>query len=373
MIMEGPDSKSKIVWLPASPLEGWASMDRYWRELDRIVGTQPLKGLDFSCILHQPPPRRSDCGPQWKRAVEKYITYPKRVRKVQADLCHLLDHSYAHLLPFLPKTTKKLVTVFDLVPLETDGELSQKQIERFRRSVENLHLADHLVSISAETKKKLNSILGIPLEKITVAVPGMDFALFQTPVPPHNKILQRLSFVPPVIVSVGSTAGRKNLGSLPGIFREMRHLFEQKQCCFVRAGAFLPEALRKELTEIIGEDSLIELGPLFGDDLIALYQVARVLIFPSVLEGLTFIIPEAMAAGCPVVTNTLTANPEAAGDAGLYYEEGDAAMAAAQLKAVLLNGEVHSSLQKAGLARASQMTWEHHFETVLKVYRHLLE
>lgn len=361
-----------VAWLPASPAEGWASMDCYWRELDRVVRQSPPTDVQINCVLPFSPPERSVAATRLKRIWDKYVVYPRRARGVDAALCHVLDHSYAHLLPHLPNSTRKVVTVFDIVPLEDTGHLNSAQIARFRRSVENLRLADHLISISEETKRKLGCFLGIPPEKVTVAVPGTDFDRFQKPVAEANPVQKRLRSSPPAIFSVGSAIPRKNLCSLPGILNHLRDRFDKKRLCFVRAGEKLPENLRHEIIAITGDNGFIELGPLFGEDLVAAFQNARALIFPSTLEGLTFVIPEAMAAGCPVVTNTLTANPEAGGDVAFYYEEGETAEASAHLIALLENDAVHAERRAAGIARARLFTWKRHFEIVLDIYRRQL-
>lgn len=347
-------------------------MDRYWRELDTLVRESPPAGLKIECVLPFSPPQRSFAAPRFQRMWDKYVAYPRRACRADAALFHVLDHSYAHLLPRLPRSARKIATVFDLVPLEDPGAMSASQIARFRRTVENLRIADHLISISEETKRKLGSFLGIPPEKVTVAVPGTDFAAFQKPVPETNPVLQRLRSAPPAIFSIGSTTSRKNLRSLPGIFEHLRTRFEQRSVCFVRAGEKLPETLRREIIAVTGEDGFIELGPIFGEDLVAAFQTARALIFPSTLEGLTFVIPEAMAAGCPAVTNTLTANPEAGGDVALYYDEGDSAAAAQHLCTLLENDVLHAERRAAGIERARRLTWRQHFNTVLEVYRNQL-
>ena len=201
----------------------------------------------------------------------------------------------------------------------------------------------------------------------------MDFELFQKRVSQDQRIMKKLAQLPPAIFSVGSTAPRKNLASVPAIFREMKDMFDLKQCCFVRGGEYVSDELRREIIAVTGEQGFVELGPIFRDDLIAAFQSARALIFPSTLEGLTFVIPEAMAAGCPVVTNTMTANPEAGGDAALYYQEGDATTAARHLMSLIRDETIHAECRARGIERARQMTWAHHFETVLMVYREQLE
>lgn len=369
-----PTSKARICWLPALPDEGWASMDRYWAELTRCVREGQTAEFAISTPAWLgPPPSYSTRSSSLKRNLRKRVLYPLRCRFEHADLFHLLDHSYAHVLPHLPRKARIVATVFDLVPLEVSDSMTSAQVNRFRQGVQHLTRADHLISISEVTKLKLHRLLGIPLDRVTVAVPGMDFDRFQTPVRADHPIRKQLSHFPPFIFSVGSAITRKNLASLPSIFAAMKDDFQAQRCCFVRAGEKVSPSLRNEIIAVTGERGFVELGPLFGNDLIAVFQSARALIFPSTLEGLTFVIPEAMAAGCPVVTNTMTANPEAGGDAALYYTEGDAKVAAAHLQSLIFDPIIHQRHQSLGIERARAMSWTRHMETVLDVYARVLQ
>ncbi len=361
----------RVAWYPALPAEGWASMDRYWAELDRCETSWQNRSAFPAAApawLGGPPSRSAPSG-RVRRALHKHLLYPRRASRERAAVAHVLDHSYAHLIPHLKKHCDAvLATVFDLVPLQMGDGMSAAQVERFRRTVTHLREADHLISISQETKDRLHEFLGIAPERVTVARPGMDFERFQNPVPEDNAVARRLRSHPGILFSVGSAIKRKNLASLPGIFSHLREEFRAGRCTFVRAGERLPEDLKSRIIEVTGPEGFVELGPTFGEDLIAAYQSARVFLFPSTLEGLTFTIPEAMAAGAAVVTNRCTANPEAAGDAALFYTEGDSAAAAAQILSLLHDDAVHAEMQARGRERARAMTWEAHYRIVREVY-----
>lgn len=363
----------RICWLPALPDEGWASMDRYWRELACCAAAVPHPGVVPAAPDYLgSPPTQSQASGRICRAWKKHFLYPLKVRQERADLFHVLDHSYAHLIPHAKRRGKVIATVFDLVPLECPDGMTPGQVRRFHHCVAHLRSADHLISISAETRHKLDVILGIPPERVTVAVPGVDFGSFDAPVPMDNAVATRLRGLPPIILSVGSTLPRKNLESLPGIFSHLAGEFASGRCVFVRAGARLGPELRFRIEQVVGPQGFIELGPLFGVDLIAAYQAARIFVFPSTLEGLTFTIPEAMAAGCAVVTNRETANPEAGGDVALYYDEGDGAGAATLVRRLLEDDAFCAGAQQRGVARARELTWMRHYQTVLGVYDRLL-
>lgn len=96
-------------------------------------------------------------------------------------------------------------------------------------------------------------------------------------------------------------------------------------------------------------------GPVPEDQLPALYAHAEVFVLPSLYEGFGMPVLEAMAAGCPVVTSTVSSLPEVAGDAAVLVDPTDTeAIASGIGEARQRRGE----LQVKGFKRAQEFTWE---------------
>jgi glycosyltransferase involved in cell wall biosynthesis len=91
--------------------------------------------------------------------------------------------------------------------------------------------------------------------------------------------------------------------------------------------------------------------------------------FPSTYEGFGLPLLEAMACGCPVVANRLTAIPEVVGEAGLLVDEATPEAFADGILRILGNPVLAQSLREMGIARARQFTWEQCAEHTAHVYR----
>lgn len=361
--------QSSIALLPAHPAEGWTSMDRYWREMQRMAEEDPPDGVMVFSPLG-PAPVRSAALPSWRRAIQKYFLYPLRVSRLRADLVHLLDHSYAHLLRHLPKATRSLATAFDLAPLHDSQDLTPAQVARFRKTVGNLTRADRVIAVSHQTKEDLIQFAGVGPGKISVVHPGTDVARFSRRVE-NFSVRNQLPADGEILLSVGATGHRKNLPFLLQALAPLRDRFLDGRCHFVRAGARLDAALAARFRELLGR-GFTELGPCFGDDLTGVYQSASIFLMPSTLEGFSFTMMESMAAGVPVVANRISTNPEAGQDAVLYHENGDAPGAAAQITRLLDDEALWREYRERGTARASQLTWKNHWRGVKEGYRELL-
>lgn len=344
-------------------------MDRYWRELERMAAADPFGNARIFSPLGNAPAESHRAGP-WRRALNKYVLYPQKVARLRADFAHVLDHSYAHLLRRLPAGIRAVVTAFDLVPLVDSRGLSAAQVRRFEKVVRNLPRAELVLAMSHQTERDLIRFAGVSPDRIRVVYPGTDVAAFSMPVAdfPAKRLL------PPdarLLLSVGDTGPRKNLPFLLDALAPMSTEFRRGRRCLVRVGKLMEPELAARFRELLG-NGFLEVGPRFGAELIGLYQSAHIFLMPSTLEGFSFTMMEAMAAGIPVVANRTTTNPEVGQDAVLYHEPGDASGAAGQIEHLLNDVQLWQEYKSRGAARIAELTWERHWRSVKEAYRSVL-
>jgi glycosyltransferase involved in cell wall biosynthesis len=354
------------MWLPAPSDSGSYSMDRYWRELERTKNSSERGDFAFSSMIKGPPESTREAA-RWTRATTRYLAYPLRaVMAKPTSVFHLLDHSHAHLLRFLGRKGKKIVTVHDLFPLQDSTGITAGQVKRFRDKVSELRLADLILVNSNATGKDLKKFLGVncpPCERLPMGVDNQAFS--EKRLVPISE-LENLARGP-IVLCVGSNQRRKNLAILPDVFGlALVHL---DRLTFIRVGPPLEESIRSHLRAYEPRLQVVELPDLSEEKLISIYQRADVLFFPSLLEGFGFPTIEAMAAGTPVVASDATAMPEINGDAALYFQPTDAVRAAELLVRVLKDLKVAEELRAKGRIQALQFDWKYHFERLCSHYR----
>lgn len=100
-------------------------------------------------------------------------------------------------------------------------------------------------------------------------------------------------------------------------------------------------------------------------DLIALFSMAHVFVFPSWIEGFGLPLIEAMKCGAAIIASDRGAIPEVVGKAARLIDAEDAAGLAENLRELLEDSARREELQACGLRRAENFTWQ---KTASQVY-----
>jgi len=99
------------------------------------------------------------------------------------------------------------------------------------------------------------------------------------------------------------------------------------------------------------------LGQVSDDVLLEWYRRARVLVYPSSVEGFGLPLAEAMWLGVPIIASNRTSVPEVAGDAALIVDPDDIDSLAQAIREVVTNEELWRSLVARGLLRRGLFSW----------------
>lgn len=170
----------------------------------------------------------------------------------------------------------------------------------------------------------------------------------------------------PYLLAFGGITPNKNLERLVQAFAvaQGRHGVSQRLVLVGR----LPSSLRPSDTagvETTGYLDERELAGWLGD--------ADALIFPSLYEGFGLPVLEAMAAGVPVVCSHVTAIPEVAGDAAVYFDPRNVEDIAAKIARVARDEALRGDLAARGRARAACFSWARAAGETLAIYHRVLD
>ena len=118
--------------------------------------------------------------------------------------------------------------------------------------------------------------------------------------------------------------------------------------------------------------SIVALGDVTTERLVAYYAGATALVQPALREGFGLPMLEAMAVGCPVVACE-DAVPRPLAEAALTFGARDSAELRARLERLLTDGALRMRSIELGRAAAKELTWERCARATADVYREILE
>ncbi len=278
-------------------------------------------------------------------------------------------HSLAQRPPAF-RFRREVVTIHDVFPI-TGTEYStpafQKKFSRLLR--ESLDRSERVLVLSDYTARQVVKHCGVEREQIRVIPGGVDApAPALTPEACRRERERRVGPGHEMLLVVGAIDHRKNaLGSL----RALQLLPENYHLVLAGGDGYGAEKVHEFIRRERLEARVHRLGYLPRCSLLALYQSASALLFPSLEEGFGFPLLEAMSYGLPVVTSRQSALPEVGGDAAEYVNPLDPADIAAAARRVVEDAGLRQRLVERGRHRAALYTWDRMAASVLAVYDEL--
>jgi glycosyltransferase involved in cell wall biosynthesis len=209
--------------------------------------------------------------------------------------------------------------------------------------------------------------LRFPTERISVVYPGIDRDQFKPDFSSPSRSNSR-----PYILCVAGSDPTKNVEALLDAFAQLPCELREAHDVVLVGDLRRRQDVRDRVGQL-GITAQTKFASVVDDaQLVALYQHARVFVFPSRYEGFGFPVLEAMACGCPVITSNASSLPEVVGDAALLADPSDIKGFVKHLEQVLADEELRRMLREKGLVRAAQFSWARAARETVRVYERVM-
>jgi glycosyltransferase involved in cell wall biosynthesis len=229
-----------------------------------------------------------------------------------------------------------------------------------------------IITSSECSKRDIVTHLGVPEEKVVVIHDGSDQSLFNTTspdMPALAALRARLGIEKPYLLHHGTIQPRKNLKRLIQAFRLMLTNNADLDFDLVLVGGrgWASDEIVNAAAESNGRGRVILAGILDDIDLALLIKGATLAVVPSLYEGFSLSMVEAMACGVPTIASNTSCLPEISGKALAYFDPLSIQDMAACMHAVLRDSDLSRRLRQKGLDRAREFTWERCARQTLEV------
>lgn len=230
--------------------------------------------------------------------------------------------------------------------------------------------ADRIIADSEHTKKTLLECYGVPEEKVSVVHLGVGSEY--TKIADDAFLDQErvaLGLTKPFLYYPAATWLHKNHAALLNALKIL--IADGKfdgELVLTGVATSAKDALLTQIAELGLRDRVRILGYLPYDKLPVIYNLARLLVFPSLFEGFGIPPLEAMACGCPVVCSNVTSLPEVGGDAAVYFDPTSPEEIANRISTLWNDDAALNAMSARGLVQAQQFSWEKTAQQTRDIY-----
>ena len=264
------------------------------------------------------------------------------------------------------ETTPVTVTLYDLIPLMNPDQYlkpSPPYAEYYMRKVGYLRRAVGYLAISEFAGQESMGLLDRPKEafiNVSTAVES-DFRPIRSEEQKSLRITRQLGVRPPFILYTGGADERKNLSRLIDAFAALpKELRVAHQLVFSgkMPEDFVENFKRQAQSAGIGPDEICFTGYVTDEELVQLYSLCLLFVFPSWHEGFGLPALEAMACGAPVIVANASSLPEVVGLDDALFDPWDVRDMSQKMKHALESEEFRVYLRNHGLNQAQKFSWD---------------
>lgn len=232
--------------------------------------------------------------------------------------------------------------------------------------------AARVVTVSESSRIDIAKYAKISLDKVTNAgeAIGECFRVVEDS-GILDKIRTKYGLPQNFILSVASIEPRKNLGLLLEAYKKLKsdNDFSGYTLVLVGRKAWGNDALQKKIKELKLEKDILMTGHIPDDDLVGIYNMAELFVYPSLYEGFGLPPLEAMACGLPVIASNAPALTEVLGDAAIFIDPDNAAGLFECMKRVLRDDGLKMELRAKGISRSKFYSWKKVAQKMIELYQ----
>lgn len=294
------------------------------------------------------------------------------INELNADaviICSLFEgvqDSTVSSVNIIPSTIITAVMLHDLIPLMDPDRYLGSGIFRewYFRKIESAKRADLLLGISSSATQEAIDLLGVKPDNIINMGSGVDTQFYPKDftTSQKNKILGTYGIKRKFIMHASALDPRKNFEGL------------------VRSFAAIPKNIRSEFQLVLvfkikskkdsdnfyslakqvglSKDELILTGYITDQQLIELYSLCYLFVFPSFHEGFGLPVLEAMSCGAPTIGSNVTSIPEVIGMEEALFDPSSITSMAQKIEEVMVDEDFWRFLKKHALTQSKKFSWD---------------
>lgn len=267
------------------------------------------------------------------------------------------------------------ITLYDLIPYRYASHYLADESMRnwYLKKLQLLKNADILLAISEASRLEAIELLNIAPERIVniSSAIGDHFEVHELSESRKAALREQYGLSERFVLYTGGIEFRKNNERLIEAYGQLPKSI--RQTCQLVIVCNVDPAARERVLRIakgagLSSRELVLTGFVPEDDLVDLYNLATLFVFPAFHEGFGLPALEAMACGVPTLVSNRSSLPEVVGRADAQFDPFDPASIAQAIATTLENPERLAELRRHGLEQAKRFSWERTAKLTLEAF-----
>lgn len=293
----------------------------------------------------------------------RLVVFPLALRRLKPDVLF----SNAGFVPgWKPRGLRIVVALHNSMPLRAEliaeerSALRRWRLQLLRRLMgKAVRQSAATIVFSHDTRTRVQQCYGVAPQRLAVVHHGIDWGAAERQQPVKQETLARLGLQQPYLLYVSQFHRYKNL--LPLIEAFAQSAAQHPELRLALVGDLADAEYWREVEQEIAARGLtgrvVHVAACARPELLSVYRGALAFVHPSLAETCSFPLLEALALGVPVAAARMSALPEIAGEAALYFDPYDARELAAVLERLVVDEALRATLSRQAAARAEQFSW----------------
>jgi glycosyltransferase involved in cell wall biosynthesis len=304
---------------------------------------------------------------------QEQIKWPALLGKDSIDVFH----TPYFVAPLLTRMSEfpVIITVHDLIFDRYPEYMPHRWARPYYRQLmtSGLNRAKKTIVVSNATATDLMKYYPIHSDKLVIIPEGVDPGF--APIEDHtylDQVCRQYELKLPIILSVGVRRPHKNQVRLVRAFARLAERIPHDLVLVGQRDDRFPDEAQHAVKALELQDRVCFLEWVPEQELKALYNLADLVVLPSLIEGFGLPAIEAMACGTPVVAANNSSFPEVIGNAGRLVDPCDEQELSGAILEILTDPVLHRFYSKQGLQRSAEYKWADAARRTLSLYKTVL-
>jgi glycosyltransferase involved in cell wall biosynthesis len=330
------------------------------------------------------PVNANDSANTWRRHTAEFIR-EAFLASLKPDIIHVsslmegFGDNAVHSIGILNTGIPTAVTFYDLIPLiQSEVYLTPNPNFEilYREKLGHLNRANLYLAISESSRLEAIKYISTSEDEVVNISAAADECFKPTSLSDEKKhaLLKKFKLNRPFLMCSGATDERKNHIRLIKAFSLLPLAIRKSHQLGIVGGlSFEHEKQFEDQVRLcgLGASDVVITGRVTDEEMVALYNLSTLCVFPSWHEGFGLPALEAMSCGCPVICSNNTSLPEIVGRDDALFDPFDEKSMAAKMEEVLVSEDLRVNLAQHSLKQAKLFSWDKSGQLVIAALERL--